>query len=1431
MAAASVGRWCLAVGAIGMADAKFSAGLDSVVPVTETLDPQIHQGRPGHRGGRKKWSAPALLVGERLADRFEIVRGLGQGGMGQVYEALDTELEQFVALKLIRPDLVLRPGVVERFKAEVRIAQRITHTNACRIFDFYQHRPTGDDDPKTSLVFLTMELLLGDTLADRLASVTSFSVDDATEVLRQVAAGLDAAHQAGIVHGDLKPENIVFTQKGEDLRVVVTDFGLAFALGKERDSKPSVDTRDLGRGEASTPRTMGTPAYMAPELSDGAPSLRSDVFAFGLVALEMLTGRRQWKAATTVLQPSKSSGLITPKGLLRARRLAATLPARLGSLIQACLEADPKDRPASAGAILERLAPEQSSMSTGRHWRAEVGNALPSRANWPFERMLSSDGDCQIWLARHATTDEPRIFKLCTDEAEPTLLLRELTLLRLLRTELGRRDDLDRVLDWHFEGPTYFLEMEYSSAGDLVEWAESLGGLQSIPIRERMGLAADVAEALAAIHELGIAHGDLRAEAVLVEEHQDGVSARLSGFGHGHLQDLRRLDIAGISSLEFTSPNAPAKQAESVVMSPGELFPVGDGMPSSQQDVRGLGRLLFRLAVGDLNQAMADGWQELVPDSELVAIIESTVESPGDRSGDAPSAAQLAKRIRQALDTESLDRQASSRRLLGWLAAILLLFVGSIAWLMAVAERQAVRARDAVRKAAVVEWMEEDPTLAAAALLELEEPGAPERAMMRQALGSPLARVNLRVPGRLARVALSPDGGLVALADVEGRLRLWQTGLVEAGSGEEEDDLIPLGDHPDSVSDLQFDPTGRLLLSTSRDNNARIWTLPRPGEVAEPPAVFRGHEGMVWRGQFDPQGQKVVTPSEDRTARVWWVDGSREPTVLRGHGHWVIDARFDPEGRRVVTASRDGTVRIWNADGSGQPLVFTGQTKGEDGWFFHAEFSPDGSKVVAASRDGRAMVWPADGLGEPIVLLGHTRSVETALFRPDGQQVLTSSQDGTARVWSPSGGPGRVIARVTTGESPGAQYANEGRSVLFGTEAGPHLSWIDSEANLRFLTVDSPGSGLKSRDERWMLTLGDTLRIWPLDPKPWSRVLAERDAEQSAIRVSQDGSRIALGSSDGSIRILDASGRGDLLLSGHTGAIRSLALHPKTGQLASGSRDDTVRLWSLASPGESVILRGNQGTVTSVDFHPELDILMAGGYFDRTIRFWNSSPDFRGEDSDRLLAAITLTNNAYSSVFGGSGAYLLVADTVSLTVRSFQFDGETVVSEVLYRWDRPTGHVESLRDGTRFATVAREGEIAVWDFLIEGGALQEPRISHRWLDPDVTRAYFDADGQRLVVLAGPVAKIYDLHDPAEEPMVLLGHDGEIDGAQFLPDGRLITASQDRTARIWKTDNVDIRETLDAATDFCIPPELRRDHFDETDEEAERTFEECLQAQR
>jgi serine/threonine protein kinase len=213
-------------------------------------------------------SADAIAPGAVLAGtRYRIIGKLGDGGMGTVYEAEHIDIERRVALKILRPELTRTPEIVEQFRAEARSASKVGSEHIAQVFDFAE-LPDGS-------VMFTMELVNGPTLREELRTGPMSSAR-AIALLRQICKGLDAAHKAGVVHRDVKPDNIVIEQRrGRADAVKILDFGIAAILGDEREAV-----------------SAGTPHYCAPEIVAGAPfDRRADVYAVGCTAYEMLTGR------------------------------------------------------------------------------------------------------------------------------------------------------------------------------------------------------------------------------------------------------------------------------------------------------------------------------------------------------------------------------------------------------------------------------------------------------------------------------------------------------------------------------------------------------------------------------------------------------------------------------------------------------------------------------------------------------------------------------------------------------------------------------------------------------------------------------------------------------------------------------------------------------------------------------------------------------------------------------------------------------------------------------------------------------------------------------------------------------------------------------------------------------------------------------------
>ena len=292
---------------------------------------------------------PTLLrSGTILGRRYEILQVLGEGGMGAVYRARDREVNRMVALKVIRPELAGNSSILERFKQELVLSHQVTHKNVVRIYDL------GDAD---GIKFITMEYIEGQDLHSLIVQQKIFPPAEAVEIMRQVCRALEAAHAVGVIHRDLKPQNIMRDKQG---RVVVMDFGLARLL----------DSHD---GMTQTGAIVGTLEYMSPEQGLGMPlDERSDLFAVGLIFYELLTGKMPYQADSALASLLKR----THERAAPVSKHSPNIPHALSDIVGKCLEPKLEDRYQHVGEILTDLEAWQGGRaaatlnfpSSGRPW-------------------------------------------------------------------------------------------------------------------------------------------------------------------------------------------------------------------------------------------------------------------------------------------------------------------------------------------------------------------------------------------------------------------------------------------------------------------------------------------------------------------------------------------------------------------------------------------------------------------------------------------------------------------------------------------------------------------------------------------------------------------------------------------------------------------------------------------------------------------------------------------------------------------------------------------------------------------------------------------------------------------------------------------------------------------------------------------------------
>ena len=312
----------------------------------------------------------AVADGTVLAERYRITRFIARGGMGEVYEAEDLELHAPVALKMMRAEMAADPRAIERFKRETHLARRVTHPNVCRIFDVGFVPSAGLRVP-----FLTMELLAGETLSEWLSRIVRLTPEEALPLAGQLAAGLQAAHDAGVVHRDFKSANIVLVPTRDEggLRAVVTDFGVARAS----------DGLDFAATHSSTRGIVGSPGYMAPEqLQGGEATAAADVYAYGVVLYEMVTGHLPFEEKTALLtalrrleHPPTSPRVHVPE-----------LDAVWERVLLKCLACETALRFVSVAAAYQALGGDGATRFTmpaaGRWPRSEVRDRPPSPSPW-----------------------------------------------------------------------------------------------------------------------------------------------------------------------------------------------------------------------------------------------------------------------------------------------------------------------------------------------------------------------------------------------------------------------------------------------------------------------------------------------------------------------------------------------------------------------------------------------------------------------------------------------------------------------------------------------------------------------------------------------------------------------------------------------------------------------------------------------------------------------------------------------------------------------------------------------------------------------------------------------------------------------------------------------------------------------------------------
>jgi serine/threonine-protein kinase len=356
-----------------------------ICPVCSTEYPANERFCPRDGTALRSQTGPQDLVGSIIADRYHVIKKLGEGGMGQVYLAEHVKMGRKSAVKVMNPGMVTNVDAISRFNREAANASRINHPNVAGIYDF--------GETSEGLIYLAMEFVEGQPLTEIIKQHGALPPMRASEIARQVAEGLSVAHDMGIVHRDLKPDNIMVAKgrAGADL-VKVVDFGIAKAAASEEQKV------------TKTGMVVGTPEYMSPEQLSGDPlDARSDIYALGLVAFNMFTGKLPFPGET--MQESMIMRLTDEPHTLSAMKPDIAWPADLQAVMNKALARNAGERYATASQFAHDLVqaidrmPVTSITAMGtemmRRMSAGSVNAAQTAAtvqvNVPKTRVASKD--------------------------------------------------------------------------------------------------------------------------------------------------------------------------------------------------------------------------------------------------------------------------------------------------------------------------------------------------------------------------------------------------------------------------------------------------------------------------------------------------------------------------------------------------------------------------------------------------------------------------------------------------------------------------------------------------------------------------------------------------------------------------------------------------------------------------------------------------------------------------------------------------------------------------------------------------------------------------------------------------------------------------------------------------------------------------------
>jgi WD40 repeat protein/tRNA A-37 threonylcarbamoyl transferase component Bud32 len=1073
----------------------------------------------------------------RPGQRYTVTRLHATGGIGRVWLAYDSDLGREVALKELRPERSQDRGLANRFLHEAQVTGQLEHPGIVPVYEL-THRPE-DGQP-----FYTMRFIKGRTLTNAIRAYHDKRAAGRAEPLERVALlnafvatcnAVAYAHSRGVIHRDLKGQNVVLGDFGE---VVVLDWGFAKVLGRADDSAEAapVVLAAAGPGHTVQGQVIGTPAYMAPEQAEGRTDRidrRTDVYGLGAILYELLTGRPPFTGAEVqeVLRQVREAEPARP------RQVWAGVPRALEAVCLRALAKEPAGRYASAGELAREV----------QRWLAdEPVVAYPEPAPARLAR----------WARRHQTLSAG-LAVLLVSAVVGAVVVREQWARNELRVQAAEK----------------VAAAERKARADVATAAY----LKHIALAQEAVSAKQLARADELLERCEPGLRDWEWHYAQRRTHR--CLHTLRGHAQGQVEnqnlrcvvyrpDGRQLASAGVDgSIRIWD----ARTGRLVTTLPGHK---GGGF-----------RLAYRppdgryLASTGANDGKVRVWdtsteKEVFNCTHGRRAVLGVAYTPDGRQFASSSWDDKTVMLWDATNGQSIRPLFRHNYELGVLA-----FRPDGRQLAVAASDNTVRLLDVTTGQPV-------HTFAGATgfntLLAFSPDGK------RLAAGGGNNRIVSvwdvtngqkvwDLPGRgdtLPVVAFSPDNRLLAAASVDQTVRIWDAATGRA--------LRTLRGHRAMLGSVAFSPDSRQLATAGNDAIVKVWDVTDLETNAGPDCIHLGmHPQGVRSLAFNPDTGSLASAGPDGTVRIWDATTVRQPhpllalgspplvlptlvnarvaatgpevRTLGGHRATVVGAVFSPDGKRMASASEDGMVVVRDAATGREvfPLrVPAGPARS-------VVFSADGQSLATASGDRTVTIWDAASGREVRTFHGGGDVIHGVAFSPDGRWLAAADVVGTLKVWDTATGEAIFTRRA----SPG----NPAERLVETLRAVPHSPAQPRSASCVVFSSDGKRLAWTGEDS--------TVAIWDLDtlPSPLPAVL-DKEVEPitcqghtglvTSLVFSPNGKRLCSAGEDGVVKLWDSrTGQEALTLRGHPGVVRSVAFSPDARLLAAAGDDGTITIW------------------------------------------------------------------------------------------------------------------------------------------------------------------------------------------------------------------------------------------------------------------------------